>query len=156
MYVFHRRKFLLEYDEPTLKHSKEVVISTLDVKFQNVLQNCISGIVNLFDSVKFKGLEFEQGCVVVTSFADDLFNFSCIQHGYFVGDELLLLCQVLETVCFNIHYNCYEVVFTEDFHVLRIDELLDSKQLGLYKVKNLSDCWLVPLKHYLRIPEFQL
>ena len=156
MYLHYRNQNLLTPDAPTTTGSELVSLDKIsDSEMKRVMTQCLSGesMINLHSMVKMEGIIYAQGTAVVLSFLDDTFQFGCIQHCFFRGQTLYLFCQIMSTTHFNQHYNSYEVAFTENFEVFKVSDLLDINPVGLYQVRGLPNSWLVPLKHYLRIPD---
>lgn len=155
MYLHHKNENLLNFQDPLTRCSEEVSVNKLDLTFQSVIKATTDNhTITLSKYVTFEGLIYDQGSSVIVDYEDDIFQFGCIQHCYFVQEKLYLLCQQLKTYGFNRHYNCYEVKFTNEYKAYSLDDLVSINPHGIYNVKKVPGFWLIPLKTYVRNPQF--
>lgn len=54
----------------------------------------------------------------------------------------------MKTLGFNVYFNVYEVLETEELDLITTDGLFDYQQLGMYSVSGL-DCYVVVLPHHI-------
>lgn len=147
-YLVNKQPDLLKH-EPSVTFAEEQVVNEMDQSVSlAVSQVTKNRSVVICKSAKHEGLLYAEGCVVVSSFSNDSFNFSCIRNVFYIGDLLYLICIKMETLGFNSHYNAFEVSSTAEYVVHSVTELFDHSPLGLYDTDTLADCWLVPLKYH--------
>ena len=66
---------------------------------------------------------------------------------FFFGDLLHIIYELLKTLRYNSHYNSYEVIPTDQYATCLNTEILDPNPLGMYSVKDCTDCYMIPLKY---------
>ena len=96
--------------------------------------------------IKIKGTVYKNGCIVVLSVnLTPVFGRlrSIVVHDV---NNYLLVCNVMNTICFSKHYHSYEVEETPEIVLVNHSDLYDHTPLSLYHVFN---CLYVSLKYYL-------
>ena len=85
--------------------------------------------------MKMNGTEYKPGAVVVVSM--DLLPLFGLIKDIIVFDvsEYYLVCELLQTICFDVHFHSYEVahVHTHGTILCRPKDLIDRNVLGLYR-----------------------
>ena len=59
-------------------------------------------------------------------------------------DHVFVLVQKYVTLGFEQHLHCYSVRLTEEFDVLKFNELIDYHPLDSYRAKHKSDYYIIP------------
>ena len=149
MYLTYRKADITSDDSVTTTFGKELPLILLDRYIQEeVGRKGSTSVVYQAQSVIYEGQKYSHGGAVVLSYTHDTFNFAKIESIIFVFDTPLLVCNRLDTIGFNFHLNCYEVMETKDNFVCKIEDLADFHPLGIY---NSCSCKfsLIAMKHYL-------
>ena len=95
----------------------------------------------------YEGQRYTSGEVVLIGIFRDDCQFGLIRFAILFKGVISLFCEVLKTVCYNFHYNSYEVDSTGQYSLTEMGRLLDYHPLGIYKVRLKS---FAPLRHFVR------
>ena len=100
--------------------------------------------------MRIYGTLYSIGAVVLTNFFDDMPVFGRIVD-IILHESMkpLLAIEMLETTCFNKHFNSYEVKekSTRTFYLCMQNDLADYHTLSIYTPQN-SHHFMIPMKYY--------
>ena len=100
------------------------------------------------EAVEFVGQRHSTGEAVIITYDCDNYVFGKIRSAcFFFKSDVFVLCQVLNIIEFNTHFNSYYVEVTDQICVRRIFDFLDYHPLGIYKV---NDSFFIPMRYYVR------
>ena len=149
MYLHYRKEFLLEHNCPGGVSTIEVCIEPFNGKEQVEHLRAMSlksdNILTKAPAVYFEGQKYTSGEAVLSCIFRDDHQFVLIRFAILFRGVVSLFCKVLKTVCYNFHYNSYEVDRTGQYSLIEMGRLLDYHLLGIYKIGLKS---FVPLRHF--------
>ena len=99
----------------------------------------------MIKSVKVDGTTYCPDDIVIVDYKEGSYLFGSIKQAFFIYGKPYLLCEILKTLCFDVHYHAYEVRFTNLLRVVVVGDLFDYHVLGSYIV---AGKLLVPLRHF--------
>ena len=151
MYLTYKNDLILEHPSPQAINASELPIVLLETnlraKYEALFGTGIS-VITLASGVIFEGLRYAKNSVVVTGFQEDNLQFGKIENVIFRIKTPYLVYRKLRTLGFNVHFNAYEVMETEELDLVTVDNLYDYQPLGMYSVSAV-DCYLVLLRHHI-------
>ena len=96
-------------------------------------------------AVYYEGQRHTSGEAILIGISRDDYQFGLIRFAILFKGVVSLFCEVLKTVCYNFHYNLYEVDSTGQYSLIEMGILLDYHPLGIHKVRLKS---FVPWRHF--------
>ena len=96
-------------------------------------------------AVYYEGQRYTPGEAVLIGISRDDYQFGLIRFAILFREIVSLFCEVLKTVCYDFHYNSYDVDRTGQYSLTEMGSLSDYQPLGIYKVRLKS---FVPLRHF--------
>ena len=151
MYLHHKEDFFFSSTIDTIG-LKEVSIESLPENFQTLIRDKCLMLTNKLAEVRgiiFHGQKYFSGAAVVLSRHDKTCEFGEIVTVFISNDVPHLMCNRLDILCFDNHYNSYCTRrICDSYTLVRVSDLPDYHPLGIY---HLNKQMFIPLHHYVPV-----
>ena len=139
MYLHYSKEFLLQHNCPRGVGTMELCIEAFNGNEQLELLRALSlksdDILTKAHAVYYEGQGCTSGKAVLTGISRDDHQFGLVRFAILFKAVVSLFCDVLKTVCYNFHYNSYEVDRAGQYSLTEMGRLLGYHPLGIYNVK---------------------
>ena len=149
MYVHHKEHFYFSSAIETVGLKEVALISVPELFQRQINEKCLILGDSLTEArgIIFQGQKYFSGGAVALSSNDDQFVFGEILTVFISNDIPYLMCNQLDTIHFDEHFNSLCVKRIPDgYYLTRVSDLIDYHPLGIY---HLHKQMFIPLHHYI-------